>query len=202
MDIKDLKELNEYALRDREELIIDQIKYRREFQTADEVEVSKNILECSINALEDKKECFDVPYKVIRDIIFKYYRSCDVKVVGFVQLLKKDGLSGQYAVGLYDLQTAKAKGISALDACKSGDGVLIAIMPMRVAEDSKGTLVESAFYDTTVNLLHAKEIYGLKGLEIETYHNALVGNFEFNDELWRAVEITQKVKDKEEEIEK
>ncbi len=202
MDITELKELNEYALRDKEDLIMDKIKCRRGLQTADEVEVSQNILGCSIKALEDKVGCFDVPYKVVRDNVFKSYKSCGTQVVGFVQLVGKNNLNGYYAVGLYDLQKAKAKELSPLDACKQGLGSLIAVMPMRTADVAHDNLFESAFYDSTINVLHANEVNGYKGLEIETYHNTLVGNFEFDDELWDAVKSAQKTKDMDDEFTK
>ncbi len=202
MDIRDLKQLNEYALRDKENMIIDTIKCRRGFQSEDEVEVSKNILTCSAGALEADKEGFNVPFKVVRDNIFNAYKSRGVSVVGFVKLVGKDELNGYYAVGLYDLQKSKAKGLSALDACKQGFGTLIAVMPMRTAGITRDTLFESAFYDSTINVLHANEINGYKGLEIESYHNTLVGNFEFDDDLWNAVESTQKTKDMDDEFTK
>ena len=203
MDITELKEANEYALRDKENLIIDYIKCRRGLQTEDEVEVSKSILACSIDALEADKDCFDVPFKVVRDKIFKSYKSRNVPVVGFVKLVGQDELNGYYAVGLYNLKVAKTEGISPLEACKRKCGTVIAVMPMRSTfGDAQETLFESAFYNYDINVLHAKEVNGIKGLEIESYHNTLNGNFEFDEELWDAVESVQSAKEKEIDFEK
>ena len=204
MDITDLKEMNEYALRDKENLIIDKIKYRRGMQTEDEVEVSKNILDCSINALEADKDCFEVPFKVVRDNIFKSYKSRNVPVVGFVTFIGKDDLNGYYAVGLYNMKVAKTANLSPIEACKHNEGTVIAVMPMRLTltDDVQKTIFESAFYNYDINVLHAKEVNGIKGLEIESYHNTLNGNFEFDEELWDAVASVQKEKNKDSELEK
>lgn len=198
MNIKDLKEVNEYALRDKENLIIDEIRCRRGLQTIDEVEVSKNILNCSAEVLEEYKGYFDIPFKNVRDAIFKSYKSRNVPVVGFVTLVGKDDLNGYYAVGLYNMKAAKTANLSPIEACKRNEGTVIAVMPMRLTltDDVQKTIFESAFYNYDINVLHAKEVNGIKGLEIESYHNTLNGDFEFDEELWDVVEDSLKEKEK------
>lgn len=201
MNIRELKYLNECAVMDKENLIMDTICTRRGIeQFGDGVEFSQNALLCSSSALEEHKNDFNVNYKNVRDKIFKQYKNKRMQPVGFVKLVGKDELNNYYAVGLYDLPTAKANELTPLEACKTDVGTLIAVMPMR-AKNVPDTIFESAFYDRTINLLHAKEVNGYKGLEIESYHNYMNADFANNDILWEVVEKTLKEKDKTDEFE-
>ncbi len=201
MDIKTLRMLNNHVVFDKENLIMDTIHCRRGVDAyGDGIEFAENALKCSSEILEGVRDEFDVDYKMVRDRIFKRYKSIKMQPVGFVKLVGKDELNNYYAVGLYDLTIAKAKRLSALDACKEGYGTLIAVMPLR-STNEKDTIFESEFYDSTINLLHAREINGYKGLEIESYHNYLTGDFTFNNDLWAAIEQKQRQKENQDEIE-
>lgn len=195
---EELKALNNCAIVDKGNLMICTIEARKNnTRNGAEVVEARNKLNESVKKLEDKKDEFQVNYKDVADKVMEYYVSQSKQPKRFYQMVGIDIYNYYFATGVV-CDCAKAEKSAINEACKHGNGVLLAVVPVSV-DVARQNFCE-ALNNATINLLHASEYCGYKGIEIEAYHNLLTNDFACDEVLWSVIEQTVKNKDKTSEI--